>query len=128
MNHMIFGKVSQMMVFWSIEPQMIYDKHDHYTIILKLFAQIAIDILTIPCSKAACERAFSHLGDILLNNKRNLSFEMLNSLLIIRMNIIFIHLNEQNSNDFMIHELTQLFYDDLIEEDLIHAENPLIDF
>lgn len=114
--------------FWSIEPQLINDKNDHYKNISKLFARIAIEILTVPCSEAACERAFSHLGDILMNNKRNLSFEMLNSLLIIRMNSIFIHQNEQNSNNFMINELPQLLQDDLIEEDLIYAENPLTNF
>ena len=114
--------------FWTIEPQCISLKHDEFKDITKKFARIAIEILTVPCSEAACERSFSHLGDILMNNKRNLGFDTLNALLVIRMNIIFLKQNEQYSNDFINQNLHALFQDDLIEKELEYDENPLISF
>lgn len=76
------------------------------------FAKVAIEILTIPCSECACERCFSHLGDILLNNKRHLSFDMLNSLMQIRMNSIFLRQRGIDSNHFLFHELQKLYKND----------------
>lgn len=76
------------------------------------FAKVALEILTIPCSECACERCFSHLGDILMNNKRHMSFDMLNSLMQIRMNSIFLKQRGIDSNHFIFHELQKLYQND----------------
>lgn len=94
----------------------------------KILAKIAIEILTIPCSETACERAFSHLGDILMNDKRNLEYEMLNSLLIIRMNAIFLKQDANSSHDFLNHDFDQIIKSDSEKEKLEYEDEPLIYF
>lgn len=76
------------------------------------FAKVALEILSIPCSECPCERCFSHLGDILMNNKRHMSFDMLNSLLRIGMNSIFLKQRGIDSNRFISHDLQKLYKND----------------
>ena len=70
------------MQFQKIQPINVFDLFDIET----EFAKIAMEILTIQCRESPCERVFSHLSDLLQNNKCNLSFEMLNALMIIKIN------------------------------------------
>lgn len=94
----------------------------------KKFSKIAIQILSIPCSEAACERVFSHLSDILMNNKRNLPYDTLNALMIIRINSLFMRQNGKHSNDFIRNDIESLCK---IDYDIIDAQNeedPLVLF
>ena len=86
--------------------------HKNYDYIAKLFARFAIEILSIPCSEIACERVFSHLEDLLMNNKRNLTSDLLNSLLLIRMNSLFLKQYGKDSYEFIGEELSRLFDED----------------
>ena len=112
--------------FWKDEGQFPHDDKK----ILASFATIALEILSIPCSECACERAFSHLGDLLMNNKRNsMSFKMLNSLMLIRMNSIFQNQNGENSNQFINHRLQGLYLKEYNEnDDTEFKHDPLIFF
>lgn len=98
--------------FWLTEPQLL-KYYPEFKGIEKRFAKIVIEILTIPCSETPCERAFSHLGDILTNDKRNLNYEMLNSLLIIRMNSIFLKQDKNSSSDFINNDFEKIIQSDL---------------
>lgn len=113
--------------FWFTVPQLLR-YHPEFIGIKKRFAKIAVEILTIPCSETPCERAFSHLGDILNNDKRNLDYDMLNSLLIIRMNAIFIRQDKNSSSDFIRNNFEQIIQSDLDKKELELEEHPLIYF
>ena len=80
--------MSQKRQFWKDEPQFSKDNFVLFGVETE-FVEIAIEILNIPCSESPCERVFSHLSNHMQNNKRDLSFEMLNALMIIRINSIF---------------------------------------
>ena len=71
-------------------------------------------ILIIQCSESPCERVFSHLSDLLQNNKRNLSFEMLNALMIIKKYSFFMKQESDDLNEFSEPEkLAQIYYDEI---------------
>lgn len=106
----------------------VYEDHPEIREIEKKFSKIAIQILSIPCSEAACERVFSHLSDILMNNKRNLPYDTLNALMIIRINSLFMRQNGKHSNDFIRNDIESLCK---IDYDIIDAQNeedPLVLF
>lgn len=102
--------------------------HQDYKGIEKKFAKFALEILSIPCSESAVERVFSHLSDILMNNKRNLSFETLNSLLIIRINSIFLKQNGKKSKDFILQDMNRLCNINYSKNDPQFEDDPLIYF
>lgn len=94
--------------FWRSEPLLVQENRSEFDSVHKLFAKIALEILSIPCSECACERVFSHLGDILMSNKRHLNYQMLNALMMIRINSIFLKQGGKDSNHFINNELTKL--------------------
>ena len=98
------------MQFQKIQPINVFDLFGVET----EFAKIAMEILTIQCSESPCERVFSHLSDLLQNNKRNLSFEMLNALMIIKINSIFMKQESDDLNEFSeLEKLAQINYDEI---------------
>lgn len=106
----------------------VYKDHPEIKEFEKKFAEIAFRVLSIPCSEAACERVFSHLTDILMNNKRNLPFDTLNALMIIRINSLFMRQEGKHSNDFIKDDIESLCK---IDYDIIDAQNeedPLVLF
>lgn len=120
-------KIERGETFWLIEPPLL-KYHPEFKGVEKKFAKYAIEILTIPASETPCERAFSHLSDILLNDKRNLDYEMLNALLIIRMNAIFLKQDGNGSHIFINHDFDQIIKSDLEKEELEYEDDPLINF
>ena len=121
-------KISMGYKFWMIEPLYVRQHSIEFNRIQIEFAKIAIEILTIPCSECACERVFSHLGDLLMNNKRNLSFSMLNSLMMIRVKSIFLRQRGQYSDQFIKNDLERLCKKDYDEIDASYENDPLIFF
>lgn len=113
--------------FWSNEPEF-FLQHQEFKGIEKKFAKYALEILSIPCSECAVERAFSHLSDILMNNKRNLNFETLNSLLIIRMNSIFLKQNGKKSQSFIMNEMNTLSHINYDRNDPQFEDDALVYF
>lgn len=113
--------------FWSNEPDF-FLQHQEFKGIEKIFAKYALEILSIPCSECSVERAFSHLTDILMNNKRNLGFEAINSLLIIRMNSIFLIQNGEKSQSFILNDMKTLCNIDYDQNDPQFEDDALIYF
>lgn len=122
-----WSEVSQNGQFWKDEPQFSEDDHDLFGVETE-FAAIAMEILTIPCSESPCERVFSHLSDLLQNNKRNLSFDMLNALMIIRINSIFMKQESDDLNEFIYGELGNLAQINYDEIDPSFEYDPLVNF
>ena len=113
--------------FWIVKPTELL-LHKELQGFEKKFASVAIEILSIPCSECAVERVFSHLADLLLNNKRNLSFETLNALLIIRMNSIFLQQDNQNSHIFLNNKFVELSKKNYEIDDQQTEYDPLVNF
>lgn len=89
---------------------------------------IVLESRTISCSESPCERVFSHLSDLLQNNKRNLSFDMLNALMIIRINSIFMKQVSDDLNEFIYGELGKLAQINYDENDPSFEYDPLVNF
>ncbi|KAK8845909.1 hypothetical protein M9Y10_020838 [Tritrichomonas musculus] len=88
---------------------------------------IVLESRTIPCRESPCERVFSHLSDLLQNNKRNLSFDMLNALMIIRINSIFME-QVDDLNEFIYGELGKLAQINYDENDPSFEYDSLVNF
>ena len=61
-----------------------------------------------------------------MNNKRNLCSDFVNTLLIIRMNSLFLKQYGKNTHDFINDDLLKLFKEDIKEEDLNFRSDPLL--
>ena len=119
-SYIFWKKVSEGGKFWKNKPV-------DFGIEQK-FAKYAIQILSIPCSESAVERVFSHLSGLLMSNKRNLSFRSINSILIIRMNSIFLNQKGKNTHDFILDDLDKLCNINFDECDPQFEDDPLVYF
>lgn len=93
-----------------------------------IFARYDLEILSVPSSVTPCERVFSNIGDILMNDKRNLGFETLNSLMIIRINSLFLKQDELHSLSFIQNKFDQVCSFNYEEYDAQFEDDPLIYF
>ena len=112
---------------WRKVPEFLKNNAE-YTGFEKKYAKFALKVLSIPCSESAVERVFSHLSDLLMSNKRNLSFHSINSILIIRMNSIFLNQKGKNSYDFIKNDLEKLCNVDFEKHDPQFEDDPLVYF
>lgn len=120
--------VKESIIFWenvfkeksSVFEPYVYECNPEIKEIEIIVSKYVIEVLNIPCSEAPCERVFSHLTDILMNNKRNLPFETLNALMTIRVNSIFMKQEGKYSHDFIKNDIGQLCQ---VNYDIIDPQN-----